>query len=86
MSKYYGADGAFDLDGRTAIVTVETVGIVAQMMGKYFIDNKINGCIVNMASQAGVIALDKHAASPTVIPAELGHKTRDGPANVRLNK
>lgn len=35
---------------------------MAQAVGKYMIDNKINGCIVNMASQAGVIALDKHVA------------------------
>ena len=26
------------------------------------IDNHVNGSIVNMASQAGVIALDKHVA------------------------
>lgn len=35
---------------------------MAQAVGKYMIDNKVNGCIVNMASQAGVIALDKHVA------------------------
>lgn len=35
---------------------------MAQAVGKYMIDNKTNGCIVNMASQAGVIALDKHVA------------------------
>lgn len=35
---------------------------MAQAVGKYMIDNKINGSIVNMASQAGVIALDKHVA------------------------
>lgn len=35
---------------------------MAQAVGKYMIDHKIQGCIVNMASQAGVIALDKHVA------------------------
>lgn len=35
---------------------------MAQAVGKYMIDNKVSGCIVNMASQAGVIALDKHVA------------------------
>ncbi|MBK5721901.1 D-threitol dehydrogenase [Dysgonomonas sp. Marseille-P4677] len=35
---------------------------MAQAVGKYMIDHKIAGCIVNMASQAGVIALDKHVA------------------------
>lgn len=35
---------------------------MAQAVGKYMIEKKINGCIVNMASQAGVIALDKHVA------------------------
>jgi NAD(P)-dependent dehydrogenase (short-subunit alcohol dehydrogenase family) len=35
---------------------------MAQAVGKYMIDAGINGSIVNMASQAGVIALDKHVA------------------------
>lgn len=35
---------------------------MAQAVGKYMIDHKIKGSIVNMASQAGVIALDKHVA------------------------
>lgn len=35
---------------------------MAQLVGKYMIDSKIGGVIVNMASQAGVIALDKHVA------------------------
>lgn len=35
---------------------------MAQAVGKYMIDNQIKGCIVNMASQAGVIALDRHVA------------------------
>lgn len=36
--------------------------LMAQTVGNYFIQNKICGSIVNMASQAGVIALDKHVA------------------------
>lgn len=35
---------------------------MAQAVGKYMIDNGKTGSIVNMASQAGVIALDKHVA------------------------
>jgi len=35
---------------------------MAQAVGKYMIDNAVGGCIVNVASQAGVIALDKHVA------------------------
>ena len=35
---------------------------MAQAVGKYMIDNKVKGSIVNIASQAGVIALDKHVA------------------------
>ena len=35
---------------------------MAQAVGRYMIENKRPGCIVNMASQAGVIALDKHVA------------------------
>lgn len=47
---------------KTMNVNLKATFMMAQMMGKYFIDNKIPGCIVNMASQAGVIALDKHVA------------------------
>jgi len=35
---------------------------MAQTVGKYMIDNAVGGCIVNMASQAGVVALDRHVA------------------------
>ena len=35
---------------------------MAQAVGKYMIDNGVKGSIVNIASQAGVIALDKHVA------------------------
>ena len=36
--------------------------LMAQAAGKYMIDNKVEGCIVNVASQGGIIALKKHAA------------------------
>ena len=47
---------------KTMNVNLKATFMMAQLIGKYFIDNKINGSIVNMASQAGVIALDKHVA------------------------
>lgn len=47
---------------KTIAVNLKASFMMAQMVGKYYIDNKIPGCIVNMASQAGVIALDKHVA------------------------
>ena len=47
---------------RTMNINLKATFMMAQMVGKYFIDNKVHGCIVNMASQAGVIALDKHVA------------------------
>lgn len=47
---------------RTMNINLKASFMMAQMLGKYFIDNEIPGCIVNMASQAGVIALDKHVA------------------------
>lgn len=47
---------------KTMNVNLKATFMMAQMLGKYYIDNKVNGCIVNMASQAGVIALDKHVA------------------------
>ena len=47
---------------KTMNVNVKASFMMAQMMGKYFIENKVAGSIVNMASQAGVIALDKHVA------------------------
>ena len=36
--------------------------LMSQMAGRYFMAHKIAGNIVNMASQAGVIALDRHVA------------------------
>lgn len=50
-----------DLD-RTMEINFKASFMMAQLMGKYFIEQKIPGSIVNMASQAGVIALDKHVA------------------------
>lgn len=47
---------------RTIEINLKASFMMAQLFGKYFIDNKINGSIVNMGSQAGVIALDKHVA------------------------
>ena len=47
---------------RTININLSACFFMAQAVGKYMIDNKIGGSIVNMASQAGVIALDKHVA------------------------
>ena len=47
---------------RTMEINLKASFMMAQLVGKYFIDNEISGNIVNMASQAGVIALDKHVA------------------------
>lgn len=50
-----------DID-RTMEINFKASFMMAQLMGKYFIKHNIQGNIVNMASQAGVIALDKHVA------------------------
>ena len=47
---------------RTININLSSCFFMAQAVGKYMIDNGIGGSIVNMASQAGVIALDKHVA------------------------
>ena len=47
---------------KTMDVNLKASFMMAQLLGKYFIENKIPGCIVNMASQAGIIALDRHVA------------------------
>lgn len=47
---------------RTMEINLKGSFLMAQTAGNYFIQNKICGSIVNMASQAGVIALDKHVA------------------------
>lgn len=51
-----------DAWNRTININLSACFFMAQAVGKYMIDNHINGSIVNMASQAGVIALDKHVA------------------------
>ncbi len=47
---------------KTISINLSASFFMAQAVGKYMIDNGIGGSIVNMASQAGVIALDKHVA------------------------
>ena len=51
-----------DAWNRTININLSACFYMAQAVGKYMIDNHVNGSIVNMASQAGVIALDKHVA------------------------
>ena len=53
------SEGAWN---RTIDINLSACFFMAQAVGKYMIDNKIGGSIVNMASQAGVIALDQHVA------------------------
>jgi NAD(P)-dependent dehydrogenase (short-subunit alcohol dehydrogenase family) len=47
---------------RTIDVNLTATFKMVQTVGSYMIGNKSEGCIVNMASQAGVVALDKHVA------------------------
>jgi NAD(P)-dependent dehydrogenase (short-subunit alcohol dehydrogenase family) len=47
---------------RTIAVNLTASFRMAQAFGAYLIEGGRPGCIVNMASQAGVIALDRHAA------------------------
>lgn len=47
---------------QTLDVNLKGSFLVAQLVGKYMIEAGTPGCIVNIASQAGVIALDKHVA------------------------
>jgi NAD(P)-dependent dehydrogenase (short-subunit alcohol dehydrogenase family) len=51
-----------DYWNKTININLTANFMMAQAVGKYMIDNGIHGSIVNMASQAGVIALDKHVA------------------------
>lgn len=53
------SEGMWD---KTMEINLKSTFMMAQAVGKYMIDNKRPGSIVNMASQAGVIALDKHVA------------------------
>jgi len=47
---------------RTININLTASFMMAQAFGAYLIANKIHGSIVNIASQAGSIALDKHVA------------------------
>jgi len=51
-----------DYWNKTINVNLTACFMMAQVFGAYLIQNKTGGCIVNTASQAGVIALDKHVA------------------------
>ena len=51
-----------DFWNRTININLSASFFMAQAVGKYMIDNGVKGSIVNIASQAGVIALDKHVA------------------------
>ncbi|MDR2480458.1 MAG: D-threitol dehydrogenase [Treponema sp.] len=47
---------------KTINVNLTASFMMAQVFGAYLIEQKLPGCIVNIASQAGVIALDRHVA------------------------
>ncbi|MDR3122228.1 MAG: D-threitol dehydrogenase [Treponema sp.] len=51
-----------DFWNRTISINLTASFMMAQAFGAYLINNKLPGSIVNLASQAGVIALDKHVA------------------------
>ncbi|GHV61748.1 D-threitol dehydrogenase [Spirochaetia bacterium] len=51
-----------DFWNKTISVNLTAGFMMAQAFGAYLIQNKLPGSIVNIASQAGVIALDKHVA------------------------
>jgi len=51
-----------DMWDKTMNVNLKASFMMAQAFGKYLIDERRAGSIVNIASQAGVIALDKHVA------------------------
>jgi NAD(P)-dependent dehydrogenase (short-subunit alcohol dehydrogenase family) len=51
-----------DFWDRTISVNLTASFMMAQAFGSWLIKNKLPGSIVNMASQAGVIALDRHVA------------------------
>lgn len=51
-----------DMWNKTISINLTASFKMAQAVGKYMIDAGKKGSIVNMASQAGVIALDKHVA------------------------
>lgn len=47
---------------KTMEINVKASFMMAQLVGNYFIQNKVAGSIINMGSQAGVVALDRHVA------------------------
>jgi NAD(P)-dependent dehydrogenase (short-subunit alcohol dehydrogenase family) len=47
---------------RTIDINLKAGFMMAQVFGAYLIEKRLPGSIVNMASQAGIIALDRHAA------------------------
>ncbi|WP_010254109.1 GolD/DthD family dehydrogenase [Treponema primitia] len=47
---------------RTLNINLKASFMMAQVFGSYLIEKKLPGSIVSLASQAGVIALDKHVA------------------------
>jgi len=51
-----------DFWNKTIDINLTASFMMAQTFGAYLIENKTPGCIVNIASQAGSIALDKHVA------------------------
>jgi NAD(P)-dependent dehydrogenase (short-subunit alcohol dehydrogenase family) len=51
-----------DFWDRTIDINLKAGFMMAQAFGAWLIENKRGGSIVNMASQAGVIALDRHVA------------------------
>jgi NAD(P)-dependent dehydrogenase (short-subunit alcohol dehydrogenase family) len=51
-----------DFWDRTIDINLKASFMMAQVFGAWLIENKRGGGIVNMASQAGVIALDRHVA------------------------
>lgn len=51
-----------DYWNRTININLSASFFMAQAVGNYMIDSHVKGSIVNIASQAGVIALDKHVA------------------------
>jgi NAD(P)-dependent dehydrogenase (short-subunit alcohol dehydrogenase family) len=51
-----------DFWNQTINVNLTANFMMAQIFGAYLIENKLPGSIVNLASQAGVVALDKHVA------------------------
>jgi len=51
-----------DMWNKTIAVNLTGSFFMSQAMGKHLIDSGRPGCIVNLASQAGVIALERHVA------------------------